>query len=574
MTFLDAEDYISAAIDSVFAQSFRHWELLLVDDGSRDRSREIAERYAARDPARVRILQHPGGANHGIAASRNLAMRAARGRYIAFLDADDVYLTERLERHVRELEADPGLGVVVSGEWYWHSWQPADARAVTSPDHVIRPAAEPGRSIAPPMFIASTLVTRGAPMPATCSVTFRKAAFDALGGAPDSFRGHYEDQALFCKLLLSLPVLALDEPLARYRQRSASVTQANAPLDRTRGSAARAARLDFLVWLQRYLVARGQSLPDVDAWLAREISALRRDAGGGAPPRSASLRQAARRAAVALLPGRARHALSRWLRDIGARRVRRRVMQRIAAYESSHTDLDGAIRAYWKVRVNDTVLSDAAPGTPEFYAALDAYRLRKNDYLPRVVDFSAWADRDVLEIGCGPGLDLVRFARGGARVTGIDIAPAALELARGHCDVAGLPATLLEADGARLPFAAASFDLVYCHGVLSFVRDPAQVIAEAHRVLRPGGQAILMVYNRRSWMHWLLKVPGSPMGQGHADAPAFRTYSQPEFEGMLARFEERRLVFERFAPTSWGHGPLRCLRPFGWHLLAFCRKAE
>jgi SAM-dependent methyltransferase len=235
--------------------------------------------------------------------------------------------------------------------------------------------------------------------------------------------------------------------------------------------------------------------------------------------------------------------------------------------------LDQAIRTYWNARIDDTRLSDHPPGTAGYYAALDAYRLRKNDYLRRVVNFSAWAGRDVLEIGCGPGLDLVRFARCGAHVTGIDIASAALELARGCCRVAGVQATLLEADGARLPFEEASFDLVYCHGVLSFAHDPARVVAEAHRVLRPGGQAMLMVYNRRSWMHWLLKLPGSPLGQGHADAPAFRTYSRPEFERMLAPFAERRLVFERFAPASWRHGPLRWLRPFGWHLLAFCRKA-
>ena len=232
--------------------------------------------------------------------------------------------------------------------------------------------------------------------------------------------------------------------------------------------------------------------------------------------------------------------------------------------------LDHAIRAYWNERVNDTKLSEHPPGTAGFYAALDAYRLRKNDYLPRLIDFGAWAGRDVLEIGCGPGLDLVRFARNGARVTGVDIAPVALELARDYCRVAGVPATLLEADGAHLPFPDASFDLVYCHGVLSFVRDPAGVIAEAHRVLRPGGQAILMVYNRRSWMQWLLRIPGRPIGQGHADAPGFQTFARQEFERLLAPFPERRLVFERVAPLRLL--PDRWLRPSGWHLLAFCRK--
>jgi SAM-dependent methyltransferase len=232
-------------------------------------------------------------------------------------------------------------------------------------------------------------------------------------------------------------------------------------------------------------------------------------------------------------------------------------MQRITEYEASPAGRDRTIRAYWDQRIDDTRLSDDPPGTAAHFAALDAYRLRKNAYLPRVVDFGAWANRDVLEIGCGPGLDLLRFARGGARVTGVDLAPVALDLARDCCRTAGVQATLLEADGARLPFADAAFDLVYCHGVLSFARDPARLVAEANRVLRPGGQAILMVYNRRSWMNLLLNMPGSPVDQGHADAPGFRSYARPEFERLLAPFPDRRIVFERH----------------GWHLLAFCRKS-
>ena len=236
-------------------------------------------------------------------------------------------------------------------------------------------------------------------------------------------------------------------------------------------------------------------------------------------------------------------------------------------------ELNRAIRAYWDVRVDDTRLSEHQPGTAEFYAALDAYRLRKNPYLLRVVNFAGWAGRDVLEIGCGPGLDLVRFAKGGARVTGVDVATTALDLAQGCCRAAGVKATLLQADGARLPFAEASFDLVYCHGVLSFVRDPAGLVEEAHRVLRPGGQAILMVYNRRSWMNALLHVPGLPVGRGHADAPGFRTWSRREFEGLLAPFPRHRLAVERYAPANLRVLSARWLRPFGWHLLAFCQKA-
>jgi len=236
--------------------------------------------------------------------------------------------------------------------------------------------------------------------------------------------------------------------------------------------------------------------------------------------------------------------------------------------------LDRAIKSYWNERIDDTPHSSDPPGTAEFHAVRDAYRLRKNPYLLRRVDFSAWAGRDVLEIGCGAGLDLVRFAGGGARVTGIDISSAALSLARDYCRVAGVGCTLVEADGAKLPFPDASFDLVYCHGVLSFMRDPAAAIGEAHRVLRPGGQAVLMVYNRRSWMHRLLSIPGAPIGRGHADAPVFRPYSRAEFERVLSRFDTVSVVTERPPPlpAALQAASERWLRPWGWHLLAYCRK--
>src|SRR6266545_8317921 len=90
MIFLDAEPFLEEAIDSVFVQTYRHWELLLVDDGSTDGSSDIAKRYAREHPGRVRYLEHPGHENRGTSASRNLGVRHSRGELVALLDADDV----------------------------------------------------------------------------------------------------------------------------------------------------------------------------------------------------------------------------------------------------------------------------------------------------------------------------------------------------------------------------------------------------------------------------------------------------------------------------------------------------
>lgn len=255
---------------------------------------------------------------------------------------------------------------------------------------------------------------------------------------------------------------------------------------------------------------------------------------------------------------------------------------------ASDAALDAAIRAYWNERIHDIELSADPPGSAAFYAALDAYRLRKNRYLLESVGFARWAGRDVLEIGCGAGLDLVRFARLGARVTGIDIAAGALALAQGYCDVAGVGATLLQADGTRLPFGDSQFDLVYCHGVLPFSRDPVAIVAESHRVLRSGGTAVFMVYNRRSWMNLAARL--ARIRPGHADAPGFRLYDRDQFAELLAPFEQSVITVERLSPAGGtGHGiigracnrgmqslrqalPESWLRGYGWHLVAHCRK--
>jgi SAM-dependent methyltransferase len=255
-----------------------------------------------------------------------------------------------------------------------------------------------------------------------------------------------------------------------------------------------------------------------------------------------------------------------------------------AAHQPRTVDL--AIRQYWDRRIDDTRLSDAPWGTAEYFAAMDAYRLEKADYLTRVVDFGAWAGKLVLDVGCGAGLDLMRFARGGAHAIGIDLAEGALRLARQYGAVSGLQPGLVWGDGARLPFKTASFDLVFCHGVIPFARDPAGLVAEARRVLRPSGEAIFMAYNRWSWVNALALVGGTSLG--HADAPVFRTYSRAEFAALLSPFRRSRIQGYRLPAVSsrrlglGGFTLNRILAPairtlpsnwvhrFGWHWMAFC----
>src|SRR5438876_10917096 len=95
--FWNAERFLREAIESVFAQAYVNWELLLVDDGSTDGSTAIARSGVEQDPQRVRYVEHPGHDNRGMSASRNLGIGNAQGAVVAFLDAEHVRPSNLLE---------------------------------------------------------------------------------------------------------------------------------------------------------------------------------------------------------------------------------------------------------------------------------------------------------------------------------------------------------------------------------------------------------------------------------------------------------------------------------------------
>jgi ubiquinone/menaquinone biosynthesis C-methylase UbiE len=243
-----------------------------------------------------------------------------------------------------------------------------------------------------------------------------------------------------------------------------------------------------------------------------------------------------------------------------------------------------AIRVYWNKHIHDLEIARHPVGSDKFFEELEDYRFDKLDYLTRVVDFSAYGGKRVLEVGCGIGIDLVRFASHGAMVTGIDLAEVAIELARKNFACHRVSGDFRTMDGENLQFPDHSFDLVYAHGVLQYANDPAGMIREIHRVLKPRGEAILMVYNRYSWLNALSKLFGVTLE--HEDAPVLRKYSISEFRKMLSQFSRIEIIPERFpVRTRLHHGlkaklyntcfvdtfnliPKAVVRPLGWHLMA------
>jgi SAM-dependent methyltransferase len=246
------------------------------------------------------------------------------------------------------------------------------------------------------------------------------------------------------------------------------------------------------------------------------------------------------------------------------------------------------IRAYWNSHIHDLAISQHPAGTPGFFADLDQYHFEKLHHLLRLVDFDGQRGRRVLDVGCGAGVDLVRFARAGAEATGIDAAAAAIALARANLTQQGLPVRLVVGDGERLPFADDTFDYVFAHGVLQYTANDRQLAAECRRTLKPGGTAFFQGYNRISWLNALSKL--MKVDLEHVDAPVLKKYSLREFRAVLGGFSDVSLVTERFPVRSRLHGgwkgalfngafvgtfnalPRTLTRRFGWHLIAICRK--
>lgn len=254
--FLNEEKYLAEAIESVVAQSYAKWELLLVDDGSADGSEAIARSYCERFPGKIRYLMHAGRGNCGMSASRNLGLRDARGEFAAFLDGDDWWYPDKLERQIALFERHPRAIMVCGATLYWHSWQADPDRA----DRVVlvgqwnRTNGTTGFALDQDrLYERGALMRRLYPLgkgttPSSSGNMVRRDAALALGGYDDSFRGLFEDQVFRAKIYLRGPIFVSREVFDRYRQHDESCFQ----VAQATGQSAQA-RCQFLLWLSSYL---------------------------------------------------------------------------------------------------------------------------------------------------------------------------------------------------------------------------------------------------------------------------------------------------------------------------------
>jgi glycosyltransferase involved in cell wall biosynthesis len=201
----NSERFVTEAIDSVLAQTFKDFEILVIDDGSTDETESLMRRY----DAPVRYIRQENG---GVAVARNRGIEESRGKYIAFLDADDTWFPEKLERQLRSLEASAGHRACYSAFLVVD----ADLKELG-----ISRSARFGLAI-------EDLLLRGNVIGSICTVLCERSLFETAGGF-DPDLSQCADWDMWVRLAELTEFIYLDEPLVTYRQHDANMSH-NAPL--------------------------------------------------------------------------------------------------------------------------------------------------------------------------------------------------------------------------------------------------------------------------------------------------------------------------------------------------------
>ena len=248
-SFFNVEKYLGEMIESVLAQDFGDFELLLVDDGSTDAGTDIAKGYAVRHPGTVRYFEHPDHANVGACAGRNLGIRHARGEFIGIIDGDDRWRPAKLREQVALLDRMPEVDAVCGAVNYWSS-DAGEGDRIIPTGHVL------DRPIPPPEALLEVYPLGKADPPCPSDLLMRRSIVEAVGGFEEAFVGPlqlYEDQAFLAKLFLEGTVYFDSRVWLDYRLHDDSCT-ARAERDKSQPES----RRYCLEWFATYLAETGR----------------------------------------------------------------------------------------------------------------------------------------------------------------------------------------------------------------------------------------------------------------------------------------------------------------------------
>jgi glycosyltransferase involved in cell wall biosynthesis len=260
----NASRYIIETLESVRNQTYRDWELIIVDDGSNDLSAELVQEFTSRHPGIAKLLFHQHKENRGTSASRNLGLRYAQGELICFLDADDVWHPNFLDFFIHVFDRYPEISMAYAPALLWHT---SDMGRDNSKDAVQRLGIKANRIVNARTLFKLFLVGDG-DTPSPSGVMIRHNVLSSVGGWEEMFRGMYDDQALYSKLLLrGIAVYVTDQCLYRYRQHEGSICSMAAPKETQSPDY----RKVYLEWLRQYLAQSGQLSEDLSIILTEHL---------------------------------------------------------------------------------------------------------------------------------------------------------------------------------------------------------------------------------------------------------------------------------------------------------------
>lgn len=219
--FLNRENFLGEAIESVAAQSCENWQLILVDDGSTDESRRIAEEWVAKHPKKIFLFEHENHENRGASAARNLGLRQSRGEYLIFLDSDDVFLPDALESQLNNFKICPEADAACGALLFWYSWTGAHGGSGRERDFEVNLGLENDKLYAPPALLIHNLQSGGRKPGINC-VMVRKSFIKRVGAFEDDYRHVGEDQIFWAKISLNGKIFVTAKCLAKYRQHADS----------------------------------------------------------------------------------------------------------------------------------------------------------------------------------------------------------------------------------------------------------------------------------------------------------------------------------------------------------------
>jgi SAM-dependent methyltransferase len=220
------------------------------------------------------------------------------------------------------------------------------------------------------------------------------------------------------------------------------------------------------------------------------------------------------------------------------------------------------VRLFWQEHpVADAAVTHRATSY-DYFRDFDNLREMAEPYAfsNRIHGYEDAAGKAVLDYGCGNGYVLGHYARNGAIVHGVDLTEAAVQLARARFGLLGLEGSFVQGDGTTIPHPDETFDIVCSMGVLHHVQDPSPIVRELHRVLKPGGLLIAMLYHRNSFRYrvtfpWRQRF-GAPEVRGRPlqdvvnandgpDNPWAGVYSRAEASALFSAFTDQQFVVSK-----------------------------